>query len=188
MCQQVTLTIIVCVPVAQHLGAVGAAPDKVEGVFPLHQQGGARARPGEPPRQLIVGANEEHPVDAGDGRQVEAGGVEKGWQGRGVAEAVGKVGDPRLLCHTVGTQPLLPDEENAQDRLGIGQQRVGGGYTAAGQTQTALVDEGSDSVMLLWPLLPVLAQEEDALDRVDATWVAQQLVDGTIEVGADESA
>ena len=105
-----------------------------------------------------------------------------------MAEAVGKVGDPWLLCHAVGTQPLLSDEEVAQDRLGGGEQCIGGRHAAAGQTQTALVDKCADGVALFWPPLPVLAQEEDALDRVDAAWVTQQFVDGAVEVGADKSA
>ena len=79
MGEEVTLPVGVRVPVTQHLGAVRGTPDEVKGMFLLHQQGSARARPWEPPRQLVVGAKEAHPVDASDSCHLEASRVEKGW-------------------------------------------------------------------------------------------------------------
>ncbi len=101
--QQVALTVGERVPVTQNLGPVRATPDEVQRTFLFHQQLGAGARPRESPRQLIVGADEEHPVDTGDGSQVKARSFEDRRQRWGMSEAVGEVGHPRLLCHAVGT-------------------------------------------------------------------------------------
>jgi hypothetical protein len=105
-----------------------------------------------------------------------------------VAEAVGEVGEPRLLGHAVGAQPFLPHQEVTQDRFRRGQQRVGGGDAAAGQAQASLIDQGPHRILFLRAVLPVHPQEEDALDRVHPPRVVQQLVEGAVEVGPDKPA
>jgi hypothetical protein len=92
MGQVVTLAVVEGVPVTQHLGLTGVAPDKIEAALLVQQSLGAGPRAREAAAGLIVAAGKVHAVDAGDGGPVKVGCPEESGQGRGAAEAVGKVG------------------------------------------------------------------------------------------------
>ena len=85
-----------------------------------------------------------------------------------MSEAVGEIGQPRLLRHAVSAQPFLSQKKIAQQCLGARDHGIGGGDPAVSQTQPSLVDQLNDRLTLIGATVPVHAQEEHALHGIDA--------------------
>ena len=83
--------------------------------------------------------------------------------------------------HPPGTQPLLTDEEVAQDRLGRRQQGVLSGDAAGGQPEPAAVDRRGEALAAVRSALPVHGQEEHAVGAPDAPLVPVELIEHQVE-------